>query len=243
MKDWETLLLGSGWKNWKVQIKLSGKRGTYRGESCKACPLPGWIQWNIGNFRSERFPISLFYPWRPSKRSWRKRLGTSKDAAWLFCPTIWNNDCTTLETGTRRTCENNQSGKKKLDESTTILIQHEDILKRQVISVHDLRSILSKISDKLSRTKHKIEEARAMLGPHMIDNDFFALRHEQKHSVSPWCDKQAQRLRDDAFIAAIKLHKAFIDAAAKPLRHNLGVLMNALSGRPIKVNILPSKVN
>ena len=32
----------------------------------------------------------------------------------------------------------------------------------------------------------------------------------------------------DLFVAAMALHKAFIDASAKPLRHNLGALMNAM---------------
>jgi len=38
-----------------------------------------------------------------------------------------------------------------------------------------------------------------------------------------------QRLRDNVFIEAMNLHKAFIDASAKPLRHNLGALMQVFS--------------
>ena len=41
----------------------------------------------------------------------------------------------------------------------------------------------------------------------------------------------AQRLRDEVFISAIAVHRAFIDAAAKPLRHNLGALMNVFTTR------------
>ncbi|WP_375332946.1 DEAD/DEAH box helicase [Candidatus Tisiphia endosymbiont of Psammoecus bipunctatus] len=68
------------------------------------------------------------------------------------------------------------------------------------------------------------------LGSHFIDNNLFSKSHEERHIVSPWCDTQTQSLRDEVFISAIKLHKDFIDAAAKPLRHNLGVLMRNFGG-------------
>jgi hypothetical protein len=50
-------------------------------------------------------------------------------------------------------------------------------------------------------------------------------------------------LRDEVFIAAIALQHAFIDAAARPLRHNLGALMQVFSSStlptPEKRNLLP----
>ncbi|MEB4589814.1 AAA domain-containing protein [Candidatus Thiothrix sp. Deng01] len=42
-----------------------------------------------------------------------------------------------------------------------------------------------------------------------------------------------QRLRDDVFIAGMELHRAFIDVAAKPLRHNLGALMNIFTSQTL----------
>jgi hypothetical protein len=45
--------------------------------------------------------------------------------------------------------------------------------------------------------------------------------------MTPWFSPASQRLRDEVFISAMAVHHAFIDAAAKPLRHNLGALMNA----------------
>lgn len=48
--------------------------------------------------------------------------------------------------------------------------------------------------------------------------------------MTPWFPPDAQRLRDEVFITAMKVHRAFIDAAAKPLRHNLGALMSVLKG-------------
>jgi hypothetical protein len=72
---------------------------------------------------------------------------------------------------------------------------------------------------------------RRHLGPRFIDDAFANREHADRHTIAPWFDDETNRLRDDVFIAAISLHKAFIDAAAKPLRHNLGVLMNVFNGR------------
>jgi AAA domain len=78
--------------------------------------------------------------------------------------------------------------------------------------------------------RQQIEEARIQLGTHLIDAQFFERDHADFHRCSPWCDSGTQVLRDELFIAALKLHKAFIDAAAKPLKHNVGVLMGAFGG-------------
>ena len=72
---------------------------------------------------------------------------------------------------------------------------------------------------------------RAKLGKRMLDASFAERAHEERHLLAPWFDDQMHRLRDDVFVAAMALHKAFADAAAKPLRHNLGALMNVFAGR------------
>jgi hypothetical protein len=72
---------------------------------------------------------------------------------------------------------------------------------------------------------------RSKLGKRMLDASFAGRGHEERHLLEPWFDDQMHRLRDDVFVAAMALHKAFADAAAKPLRHNLGALMNVFAGR------------
>jgi hypothetical protein len=88
-----------------------------------------------------------------------------------------------------------------------------------------------------------IDKARKVLGVHIIDDEFFARSHQERQLTSPWLNASLHRVRDDLIVASINLHKAFIDAAAKPLRHNLGALMNALDGRPLpdaeKQKLLP----
>lgn len=101
----------------------------------------------------------------------------------------------------------------------------------------------SNVSNALKDATKECDRARSLLGSHFIDDAFFRLPHGDRHLISPWCDKEIQRLRDNVFISAIQLHKAFIDAAAKPLKHNLGALMNVFSGRTMtdaeKMALLP----
>ena len=85
--------------------------------------------------------------------------------------------------------------------------------------------------EQLSEATQIVGAARDRLGARFVDQAFFEREHADRHQLSPWLDKAAHRARDDVFVAAISLHKAFIDAAAKPLRHNLGALMNTFSGR------------
>lgn len=75
-----------------------------------------------------------------------------------------------------------------------------------------------------------VDAARQRLGASFIDLDFHSRPHAEKHTTVPWLTKAEQWDRDAVFVAAIALHKVFIDVAAKPLRHNLGILMNTFGG-------------
>jgi hypothetical protein len=79
------------------------------------------------------------------------------------------------------------------------------------------------------QAKKRLAEAQQKDGVVLVDAAFFALEHDKRHQATPWFPPAAQCLRDEVFISAIALHHAFIDAAAKPLRHNLGALMNAFT--------------
>lgn len=76
-----------------------------------------------------------------------------------------------------------------------------------------------------------IGRLRAKIGTRLVDETFFARTRTEYQQEAPWLDDATHRVRDDVFVAAMALHKAFIDAAAKPLRHNLGALMTAFGGR------------
>ena len=67
----------------------------------------------------------------------------------------------------------------------------------------------------------------------LIDKDFFYKSHSDRNQITPWCDQEDQLLRDNLFIQTMKLNRAFIDAAAKPMRHNIGIFMNILGRQTV----------
>jgi hypothetical protein len=78
------------------------------------------------------------------------------------------------------------------------------------------------------QVKQRLAKARE-LGVVVVDDSFFSMDHSSRQQATPWFTDVAQRVRDEVFIAAVAVHRAFADAAAKPLRHNLGALMNAFT--------------
>jgi hypothetical protein len=86
------------------------------------------------------------------------------------------------------------------------------------------------ISKRYAAVRQEVDAARQRLGASFIDREFHHRPHAEKHTTAPWLTQAEQRDRDAVFVAAVALHKAFIDVAAKPLRHNLGVLMNTFGG-------------
>ncbi len=71
----------------------------------------------------------------------------------------------------------------------------------------------------------QLDDARSR-GVTIPDDDFFGQDHDVVQRATAWYPHEAQRARDEVFTAAIGVHRAFIAAAAKPLRHNLGALIS-----------------
>ena len=92
---------------------------------------------------------------------------------------------------------------------------------------------LADVAARHAAARREVDAARERIGGAFADADFFGREHEVRQTSTPWLDAGGQRLRDDVFIASMRLHRAFIDAAAKPLRHNLGVLMGTMAGRTL----------
>lgn len=92
-------------------------------------------------------------------------------------------------------------------------------------------------------TKRRILEAQEKYGFVVPDSAFFENNPRDFHQATPWFNAAAQKARDEVFIAAMALHRAFVDAAAKPLRQNLAALMNVFTNQllpsPEKQALLP----
>lgn len=91
--------------------------------------------------------------------------------------------------------------------------------------------------------KQHIERLRTRCGSRVIDRSFLGRDHEEKHTTSPWYDAEAHRQRDVVFECALRVHRAFIGAAAKPVRNNLDALFKTFFGRsawsPKMVPVMP----
>ncbi|HEX4494837.1 MAG TPA: hypothetical protein VIE43_04130, partial [Thermoanaerobaculia bacterium] len=94
-------------------------------------------------------------------------------------------------------------------------------------------SLRAAASDRHREARREVEVWRGRLGESFLDESFWEREHADRQKTAPWLDAEQQRLRDEVFVAAMALHRAFIDAAAKPLRHNLGVLMSLFGGRAL----------
>ncbi len=82
------------------------------------------------------------------------------------------------------------------------------------------------LNNQVAELDKALDPYRAQLGHHLVDGHFFERSHEAINLQSPWLPAALQRKREDLFIAAMETHKAFIDAAAQKVLHNLSVLMN-----------------
>lgn len=73
-----------------------------------------------------------------------------------------------------------------------------------------------------------LREALAKIGDRFVDSRFFERGHETWNLAAPWLDDQIHKEREQLFIAALDVHKAFVTVAAQKVQHNLGVLMTAM---------------
>jgi hypothetical protein len=102
---------------------------------------------------------------------------------------------------------------------------------------------LARADSELADLERRLVEARAALKGQLADEDFWGSSHADLQASTPWLTPNVQRLRDLCFKAALELHRAFIDVAAKPIRNNLNALFGVLMGDgldDVTVRVLPS---
>lgn len=86
-----------------------------------------------------------------------------------------------------------------------------------------------------------VEMFRTKVGTNLADEGFWARGDDSLQLTSPWLFEEWQRARDALFVEAFELHRAFIDAAAKPLRHNLRAALDVMKGRVLKEQQEPAR--
>lgn len=101
-------------------------------------------------------------------------------------------------------------------------------------SVHKAEASLVAPRQHVAQLSQQVEGQRSILGDRLVDENFFARGHESSNLTAPWIPDCLHRKREDLFIAALAVHRAFIDASAQKVLHNLNVLMDVFSSGPMQ---------
>ena len=99
----------------------------------------------------------------------------------------------------------------------------------------------AEVEQQLNQNQETIARGRASLGSNLADRDFWAQTDEVKQLASPWLSPEWQAARNDLFAASFNLHRAFIDASAKYLRHNIMAALEQLKGRSLSSSQAPAR--
>jgi len=113
------------------------------------------------------------------------------------------------------------------------LAQEEKALQDATAHARSAESLRAETASRHAEARRAVQAGHETLGDRFLDSTFWERKHADKQKTPPWLADEQQRLRDSVFVAAMALHRAFLDAAARPLRHNLGALMNLFSGQPM----------
>ncbi|CUX65452.1 conserved hypothetical protein [Agrobacterium tumefaciens str. Kerr 14] len=124
------------------------------------------------------------------------------------------------------------ASKRALDMAEKSLSETAESAKRLAAEIAQAELRLAPITETVRRLESEIEPYRASLGDRIVDGRFFSRGHEASNLEAPWIPDRVHRKREDLFAAAIEVHRAFIDAAAQKVLHNIGALMNVFSAGP-----------
>lgn len=101
-------------------------------------------------------------------------------------------------------------------------------------NIHEEEESLVPLRQQVAKLSQNVEAQRRILGDRLVDDDLFARGHEALNLTAPWIPDRLHRQREDLFIAALAVHRAFIDASAQKVLHNLSILMNVFSSGPMQ---------
>lgn len=73
----------------------------------------------------------------------------------------------------------------------------------------------------------RVAALRRRSGPRLVDASYFEAGHQAWNQSSPWLSDEDHKARDRVFEAAMAVHRAFVDASAKHLRHNLEAIFRS----------------
>ena len=96
-----------------------------------------------------------------------------------------------------------------------------------------LRSKDAQRSARLTQESDFVARETADMQAPILDDDFFLGSNDQVQQAHPWFDRAQQIERDEVFETAIRLHEAFLYAAADPIRQNLSIFTESYGTRSL----------
>lgn len=84
---------------------------------------------------------------------------------------------------------------------------------------------IQNLSNELTQLTKQYAALASTHSGNFVDGAFFSKSHAEQQTTPPWLDAETAKLRGDLFEAAVALHKAFVDGAAKQIRHNCGIFL------------------
>jgi hypothetical protein len=116
------------------------------------------------------------------------------------------------------------------------LVNQENLVKKLHIDITGKEQ-------KIRNSENKITEIFEKFPGTYLNSNFFKNSHKEKQLSAPWVGAIIARQRHELFEVAMVLHKAFVDAAAQPIRHNLNLFMDSFGmtsfGDAAKDEVIP----
>lgn len=91
--------------------------------------------------------------------------------------------------------------------------------------VEEYAGAIQTLSNELTQLTNQYATFASTHSGALVDGAFFSKSHSERQTTPPWLDAETAKLRGDLFEAAVALHKAFVDGAAKQIRHNCGIFL------------------
>lgn len=126
------------------------------------------------------------------------------------------------------------SAARALQSAEELCSNTETTLSSVTSDIRTAAEILATMRKQMAGLSQNVEAQRRILGDRMVDDHFFTRGHESSNIAAPWIPESLHRKREDLFIAAMNVHRAFIDASAQKILHNLNVLMDVFSSGPMQ---------
>lgn len=118
----------------------------------------------------------------------------------------------------------------------------EEDHKTAVYELEELSNEKTKLEKSYQRAISNVQAASHICEGVLVTRELWDSSHKEQQLFTPNFLKQAHRIRDDLFVFAMQLHKAFIDAAAKQIRQNLSAFFFVLGNGKLpqeKSGIIP----